>query len=162
MLIPWKNLSPAAKVWIYQANKTLSPEICDYISTQTAYFLENWTSHQQSIRAAYQVAHQRFLILCAEPTNNLPSGCAIDASVNFVRQIGQETGTDFLDRTQIAFLRNESLQTYPLKSLAEKVSKGLIKPDTKLFDNSITTKEKLDSKWLVPAQKTWMKRYFKQ
>jgi hypothetical protein len=64
-----------------------------------------------------------------------------------------------LDRTVVAFLNSDQVSTIKLSELEESLRIKKWAGDTLTFNNLVTVKGKLDSDWIVPASKTWLKRY---
>ena len=46
------------------------------------------------------------------------------------------------------------------REIKSAVEQGKITPETKVFDNTITTFEDFEAKWKSLARETWLKRYF--
>ena len=88
------------------------------------------------------------------------SGCSIDASVQFVRELGQGLGLDLLDKSRLAFRRDENITTLPLAQVRAAVAAGQVLPTDFYFDNSLTDKVQLDSHWPARAADTWLRRHF--
>ncbi len=159
MLVPFEALPPNARLWIYQASRPLSETECQQIETAAETFIESWDAHGAPLQAAYGIPFQHFLIIGVNQGYNLPSGCSIDKSVELVRQLEQTLGIPFFERTQIAFWINERIQTYPLAQLKSLVAEGILSADTLVFDNTIQTKEALETAWRKPMKESWAKRY---
>ena len=88
------------------------------------------------------------------------TGCAVDASIRFIKMLEQTFAITLLDRTQVAFRVREENIVVPLSQLREKIQAGAITSDMLTFDNTITTKGELDRQWLIAAKDAWFHRYF--
>lgn len=123
-------------------------------------FLAEWKAHGNDLMAGSEVFNDLFLVVALDESFSAASGCSIDTCVRRILQLGQEMQVDFMDRTNVAVLRDEEISLYPLKDLPALIRTGEITPLTRVYDNSIQTLSMLDS-WVKPAKDTWLKRYFK-
>ena len=160
MLISFEQLTDQARIWIYQADRKISSEDVTIISEKANQFFDTWAAHGAPLKSAYKVLHDQFLIVGVDEAFNQVSGCSIDASVHFVQQLEQQLMINFFDRTKVAFLNGDEILVESLSNLKTKVASGEIVSETPTFNNLITTKKELEETWMVPAQETWLKRYF--
>ena len=160
MYIPFHQLPPQARVWIYQASRPLTDSEVEALNPVLTQFVTEWTSHGQKLQASAQIFHHQFLVIANNEDVNSPSGCSIDASVHFVKQLEDRLNVSFFDRTQLAFLENNRIQLVPLKAVKEAVNAGQINPDKLYFDNTVSNAGHIKEMWPQPARETWLKRYF--
>ena len=154
------QLPPTARVWIYQAPRPLTPAEAADTAPLLAHFVRQWASHGRPLRAAAEWRHGWFLLLGVDETAAPASGCSIDASVQLVRELGQRLGLDLLDKSRLAFRRDDIITARPLAQLRAAVAAGAVQADDFYFDNTLTTKGQLDAQWPAPAATTWLRRYF--
>jgi hypothetical protein len=164
MFIPFEELPNNARVWIYQANRSLAPEEQNYVLQQGKLFAEQWAAHGQPLRASVAVLHRHFVVISVDEQHQLPTGCSIDGSVGFVRSVADVLQTkgapiDFFDRTLVAFWMNDSVELIPLAQVKRQLTDGQIPPDTLMFNNLAATKAELASRWQLPVQESWLARY---
>ena len=81
-------------------------------------------------------------------------------SVRLVQSLEQELGINFFDRTQVAFLINNEVYATNLNSIKEEITAGKIEPETLTFNLQAHSLADFQNNWLVPAESSWMKRYF--
>ena len=160
MHVPFSQLPASARVWIYQASRPLTSEETVGLLPALARFAEEWTSHGRSLLASAEVLHQHFLVLGLDEAVAGASGCSIDASVRFVRQVEQHLGLELLDKARLAFVQNGQIELLDRRELKAAIASGAVTPDTLYFDNTLATKGELDSRWPRPAGQTWLARYF--
>jgi hypothetical protein len=104
--------------------------------------------------------HDQFVILVVDETKSSTSGCSIDKSVAFVKNLEQKYKRNLLDRGQVAYLDDkEQIHTIPLKDLKEAVQQGKLNMNTRVFDNLVATRKDYISKWVVPLGDSWMKKF---
>lgn len=160
MYIPFHQLPPQARIWIYQADRSLTDTEVEALKPVLAQFVTEWTSHGQTLQASAQLFHNRFLIIANDEDVNSPSGCSIDASVRFVKQLQDQLNVSFFDRTQLAFLKDNEVTVIPMKTIKEAAATGVVTAETLYFDNTIATVGQLQQNWPQPAKATWLNRYF--
>jgi hypothetical protein len=160
MYVSFDHLPAHARVWIYQASRSLSEEELMPLLPRLAAFAEEWTSHGQQLAASAQFLHRRFLVLGLDEAVAGASGCSIDASVRFVRELEQQLGIGLLEKSQMAFLTDGELRLLTRRDLRAAIATGEITADTPYFNNTLVTKEELNSNWPAPAGQTWLASYF--
>lgn len=162
MFVDFDTLPADARVWIYQANRTLTPEEQAEIHQFLADFLENWTAHQHVLRASAKILNDFFVIIALDEGYHAASGCSIDKQVHCIKQIEQKWGVSLLDHTQIAYLSGENIQLVHFKEIKKAIAANQLTPETLVFNKNIATIGELHNSWLLPAQNTWLKSYFTQ
>ncbi len=160
MYIPFDELPPQARVWVYQANRLLTEAEQAEMKPLLQAFATDWSSHGNDLQASAELLHDRFLVLANNESATASSGCSIDKSVNFVRDMEQRFNVSFLDRTQLAFLKNEDVELVSINQLKDRVAAGDINKDTLYFDTLVNNFGDLQADWPRPAQQSWLARYF--
>lgn len=160
MYIPFEQLSDEARIWIYQASRPLGEAESGAMLEEAQNFSAQWASHGKALQCSATILHNQFLVLAVEESFQGATGCAVDASVRFVRGLEQAFQIDLLDRTQIAFRQNDEHMIVPLSQLKENIQQGTITIDMLTFDNTVTKKADLENQWLIRAKDSWLSRYF--
>ncbi len=161
MFVPFDQMSPSSRVWVYQSNRPFTEDEKNSILSEAKTFIETWTVHNQTLKASCQLFHGQFLVLAVDESLNAASGCSIDKSVHFVQALGGQYQANLFDRTLQAFLMEGELHLIALKDIKAAVEAGQINAKTPAFNNLVGTIEQLHSQWIQPAGKTWLSRYFK-
>ena len=162
MYIPFHQLSGEARIWIYQASRPFGQEEKAAVLQKVQEFLGQWASHGHPLRCSAEILYDQFLVLAVEESFQGATGCAVDASVQFVRALEQTFQVDLLSRTHIAFRRGEDNFLIPLNQLKDKIQEGAIAEDMLTFDNTITKKTEIVDKWLVRDGESWFGKYFRK
>ena len=160
MYIPFDQLPPRSRLWIYQASRPFTSEEIEQVKPQLVNFITQWTSHGDKLQASAEILYNRFLVIANNEEVNSPSGCSIDASVHFVKQLEAQFHISFFDRTQLAFLHHDTIQTVPLPEIKSKIKEGLIRGDSLYFDTLLHTSGQLQATWPKPAKESWLAKYF--
>ena len=119
-------------------------------------FAAEWRSHGADVNAYANLFFGQFLVLMADETVTTVGGCSTDASVNFVKSLGEKYGVDFFNRTNLAFYSKEKIQVLPLGQLGYAVEHNFIDADTLYFNNLVQTKQELENKWIIPVKESWL------
>ncbi|MCP9767748.1 hypothetical protein EGI22_07470 [Lacihabitans sp. LS3-19] len=159
MLVDFETLPDTSKVWVYQANRMLLEseinEISKYLNGQVAL----WESHGSPLQASFQFFYDKFLVLGVNTEFQDPSGCSIDTSTRWLKNIQQNLNIDFFDRS-IAYFENESLNFFPILEAKKQVLAGKISAETTVLNHQIGTLGELKSNWKLKASDSFMKKYF--
>jgi len=156
------KMSAHSRVWIYQADRNLSAKE----ENMAAYFLknaiQNWTAHGVTLLASAQILESRFIIIALDENENIASGCSIDSSTHWVKELGSNLGIDFFDRS-LAYVEGKEIKSIPIFSAKAAILEGKIQSNSTVFNNSVTTLQALSASWKIPAnQLTYIKRYFQK
>ncbi|RAJ97904.1 hypothetical protein LX87_02810 [Larkinella arboricola] len=161
MWTSFNQLPDTARVWIYQSARPLTDAEVSAIENELQPAVDNWAAHGTPLLGSAQLLHNRFLIVGVDEGHHLPSGCSIDASVRWVREIGLALKTDFFDRSAAFVTAEGAIETVALPQIKAAVTEGRITPETTVFNNLVATKAELAGNWRIKAEDSWLKRYFK-
>jgi hypothetical protein len=151
-----------SRVWIYQAHRLFTLQEALIIEGLLENFVRDWQSHGTPVKGYGNLFYGQFIVLIADETASGVSGCSTDSSVRLIKQIEQQTGVQLFDRLNLAFYVQQKVQLVPLAQLSYALDNGLIQPDTLYFDNTVETKQELETKWLSPMKDTWLgQRYLR-
>ncbi|MBK8504487.1 MAG: hypothetical protein IPL46_21145 [Saprospiraceae bacterium] len=103
--------------------------------------------------------HDRFIILMVDEQLNAASGCSIDSSVSFIRAIEKKYQLNLFDRFTFSYEKDGEIYTVPKARFVELYKSGEINESTMVFDNLIRTKVDLETSWLKPLGKSWLRRF---
>lgn len=149
------------RVWIYAAGRKLNATETQSILDSGARFCASWDAHGKGLKAMVQVVADFFVLLQVDQDEALATGCSIDKSVQWIQHLGQSLGIDFLDRMQLAWLGAEgTLMHCKMHEINQHIAAGNLSADMPVFDNTLSLGADVLQRWLVPARKTWVARYF--
>lgn len=154
-------LAPESKVWIYQSSAPFLEEDIETLNTQLGNFAKHWVSHNQQLMAYAKLYHNQFIVLMVDESRAGASGCSIDKSVHFMKQIENHYGVNLFDRLTFAYQDKDGVQTLSKNEFAEQFANGNITEDTLVFDNLVKTKADFEERWLKPLKESWHKRFVK-
>ncbi|MFM7856900.1 MAG: hypothetical protein ACKO96_34480 [Flammeovirgaceae bacterium] len=159
MLSDFSKLPPDTRVWVYQANKTLTPSEEEIVQKALQAFCVEWQAHGQPLESNFEIRDHRFVILYVNEETHAASGCSIDGSVRVMKGLQQQLNIDFFDRTQVAFLIGATIQAIPITKLRNAFTEGVLTPDSITFNTLATTKVEIEKKWRLAAENTWLVKY---
>jgi hypothetical protein len=113
-----RTFPDTAKVWIYQASRALTPDENQLLSTKAKAFASGWTAHKMALQADAAVVNNLLLLLIVDENQASVSGCSIDSSVHFVKEIGAELGVDFFNRLNVAYLQQGTSTCSPFSNFS--------------------------------------------
>jgi hypothetical protein len=159
MFIPFDNLSPQAKIWIYSSPRNFSDLEYAKMIEIIHHFVENWESHQQKLQASYQILDRRFIILAVDESVTKASGCSIDKSVEIIRQLSAILEVDLFDRLSINYTKGQEWQSCKTQDLKNKVMQQEFTNETLVFNTLAQSKEELTANTTLKVAETWLKKY---
>lgn len=159
MYIPFEKLPSNARVWIYQANRSLTVDELQTATQKLTDFITSWQAHQKDLIASFELKYKRFIIIGVDVDNQSPTGCSIDASVRCIQDLEQDFGVDLMDRMNVSFKQGEFVAYKTLKDFRKMIKDRSVTSKTLVFNNLVTNKEEYETQWEVPIQDSWHNRY---
>lgn len=152
------QLSDQSKIWIYQSSRAFQPEEAKALNGILERFAEQWTSHNQALKAIGELVYDRFIVLMVDETMAGASGCSIDKSVHFMKQIESQFQVNLFDRLTFAYLAGEEVKTAGRDDFSQLYQNGTINDETLVFDTLVKTKKQYDDALIKPLKDSWHKR----
>lgn len=145
-----------ARIWIFGAERELTPEEEASVFDAVDAFLDGWNAHGTPLDGARSWRHGRFLIVGVDESSAPPSGCSIDALIRVLKGLESETGVRFLGNEAVWFRVDGEIERASRPEFRQLVRTGAIGADVTVFDNSITRLSELrENRWEGPAQDRW-------
>jgi hypothetical protein len=154
------KFSESSRVWIYQSDKKLSDAEVGQLQQQLDNFATGWTAHNNQLKAKAEVRYNRFIILVVDESQAGASGCSIDKSVNFMKQLEQQFHINLFDRFNLAYRSGSEILSASRDAFEDLLKKGAIHTDTIVFNNMVQNLTELETKWEVPFKDSWHMRLF--
>lgn len=150
-----------ARVWVYQSGRVLTEVEVDSLKEEGAKFISGWSAHGAELKASFDILYNRFIVIGVDEGQAQASGCSIDKSVGFMKQLEKEFNLSLLDRMQVAFKEEDKIISCSLNDFEKLADQGKVNETTIVFNNMISTKSGFDSEWQVPLKKSWQSRVLK-
>ncbi len=148
-----------ARAWVYKAARDLGQAEQKLIRERGAAFTSTWAAHGAPLDACVDVLHDRFVVVAVDEVQAEASGCSIDKSVGFIKQLEQDLNLMLTDRMVVVVEREGRVQSVRLQELPGLLAEGLIGLDTIVFDDLVATVGDLRERFRVRLADSWMKRF---
>jgi len=144
------SLSPHSKVWVYAANRVFNDNEAAEINELAKQFAGQWTAHKQQLSSDGGLLYNCFVVVMVDESMAGASGCSIDSSVRFVKEIGAKYQADFFNR-MLLYYTNErhQLQILSFQEASLALAQGNIQESTAVFNHLVNTKEAFENGWKV-------------
>ncbi|MBL4708009.1 MAG: ABC transporter ATPase [Flavobacteriales bacterium] len=151
----YEALADHSRIWIYQADRKLSDSEVGEIKNYGKKFIDQWAAHGSDLQAAFEIKYHQFIILFADESQVKASGCSIDSSVRFIKEIANAYGLDLFDRLNITFKQGDEIDMLRMSDFQTALEKGQLTEDTIVFNNLIETKGDFKDNWEVAVKDSW-------
>jgi hypothetical protein len=155
------EFSSHSRVWVYQADRKLTEAEALQAQVLLDNFTTGWTAHNNQLLAKAEIRYNRFLILFVDESQAGASGCSIDKSVNFMKQLEQHFGINLFDRFNLAYRDGEEILSVPRHQFEDLLKAGKINTETIVFNNLAQNITELQTKWEVPFKDSWHIQLFR-
>ena len=159
MLTDFKTLPENSRIWIYQADRSFTPEELAEIRVEINTFLKNWTAHGSNLQAGYELRYKRFIVIGLDQSQAAASGCSIDASVHFIQHLEKKYKVMLLDKMNVSYKQGEFIAYKSLGDFKKMAKQKAVSKNTIVFNNLVNTKMEYEEHWEVPASESWHARF---
>ncbi|ALJ04286.1 ABC transporter ATPase [Pseudalgibacter alginicilyticus] len=161
MLVDFNSLPEESRVWIYQANRSLSEQELEEIQSKLNVFIENWTAHGSDLQAGYTIKYKRFIIIGLNQNLNNATGCSIDSSVHFIQQLEKDYNIDLMDKMNVSYKQGDYVAYKTLIDFKKMAKDKAVSKNTIVFNNLVSNIAEFNENWEVPASESWHSRFLK-
>ncbi|MEO5967889.1 MAG: hypothetical protein ABIP68_00835 [Ferruginibacter sp.] len=158
-IIP-QDFNDNSRVWIYQNSASFNNEQINEIESSLNSFIKTWNAHGSPVKGFAKILFNKFIIIMADETATLVSGCSTDSFQRKIKEIQQNYNVDLFNRLALTFILNDELVTIDLNNLENSISKDQVNVNTPYFNNTVLTKRELMNNWIIPAGNSWLNNYF--
>lgn len=148
-----------ARVWVYKTPRDLGQAEQKLVRERGAAFTTGWAAHGAPLDACVDVLHDRFVVIAVDEQQAAASGCSIDKSVGFIKDLEHDLNLMLTDRMFVVYEHEGRLRSVRLQELPVLLKEGSITPDTIVFDDLVSTVGELRERFRVALRTTWMERY---
>lgn len=148
-----------ARLWVYKTVRDLSAAEQKLIRERGAAFTSGWAAHGAPLDACVDVLRNRFVLIAVDEEQAHASGCSIDKSVGFVKQLEHDLNLMLTDRMVVVYERDGAVASCRLQDLPALLKEGAITADTPVFDDLVSTVGELRERFRVPLRASWMERF---
>lgn len=160
-LIPFEQLPDHSKLWIFPADRTLTPSEQERLIEVVTDGLAEWVAHGSPVRWGHQILHDQFLMIGVDETETALTGCSIDSGTSQIRRLEQELGLSFLDNARVFFRDGAEIRCESRPGFRQLAEEGRVEGDTLVFNNVVATVGELrGDKWEVAMRDSWHAKAF--
>lgn len=159
MFVDFTLLPDTSRVWIYQADREFTQHEVEQITEKLQTFVANWKRHGEDLKASFLIKYNQFIILAVDENYTNVSGCSIDASVHIIKELQNEFEVDLLNKMNVSFKDDNTINTVSLKDFKEYAKQQKIHADTIVFNNMIQSKADFETAWEVEANNSWHAKF---
>lgn len=150
------SLSNEARVWIFQSSKPLVGEHRLQVSSTLITFLKDWAAHGKQLFAAFEIVHDRFIVIAVEESMAQATGCSVDKLMRTIQLLDEKLQLNCLERMKVAFRdKAGEIQECSVQEFAVMLSSGIADASTFVFNNVLTNLGEYRIKWEVPVNQSW-------
>jgi hypothetical protein len=153
------HLPAGSRIWIYQADRSFSPNEAKEINNTIEQFVSQWLAHKAKVIGDGALLYDRFVILVADEDKLHVSGCSIDSTVRFIKELGAKYQVNFFDRFYTCYRQDGEVEGCDFDTFKSKVGEGLISDETIVFNNLLTTLDGLKDQWQIPLSQSWQMKF---
>lgn len=154
------SLKDSARIWIYKADRVLNDKEIECVNRKLDQFLDQWNTHGKNLVAEAWIEDKVFIILAIDEDHQAASGCSIDQSVHFIRQIGDRMNIDFFDRMVFVYQDDEGEPHFVgARDLCKIYEKGIVDDDTLFYNTLLEDKGSWNQKKMQPLAKSWHSKF---
>lgn len=161
-LVSLDLLPDDARLWIFGAERRLSPSERTVLLTEVDRFLADWKAHGTPLTAARALSDDRFLMVAVDQASVPPSGCSIDAMVDVLKDVQRSLGVGLVGHGAL-YYRDPAGEVVRVDraTFRSRVEAGEVDGDTRVFDTTLTSLGGVRSgRWERPARASWHGRAF--
>src|ERR1700712_1743792 len=149
------HFSENSRVWVYQADRELTNDEVIQAQILLDNFTIGWTAHNNQLKAKAEIRYNRFIILIVDESQAGATGCSIDKSARFMKDIEQHFGINLFDRFNLAYRSGEEILSVPRHTFEGLITNKTIDTNTIVFNNMVQNLSELETKWEVPFKDSW-------
>jgi hypothetical protein len=138
------DLSIDSRVWVYQSDRSFSDSEVETINVMCSDFIKGWAAHGSPLKASFEVIDKFFLVLAVDQNVALASGCSIDSSVKFIKELEIKVKINFFNRMNLVVKNDEETKLIPFSELRNYSG-------WKVYNPLVNDLKTLHSSFLIPV-----------
>ena len=159
MYVKFEYLPSNSRVWVYQSEREFSDQEINFITEKAIDFIDQWTKHGSNLKGSFTFKYNQFLVLAVDEGFNNVSGCSIDSSVRFVKELEKSLEVDMMNKMNISFKDGDHINIVKMSDFKEFTKSNKITSETIVFNNMVSTIDELETQWEVSVNDSWHKRF---
>ena len=154
-----QDLPDNSRVWVFGADKDLDEGATDLLLREVDKFLSEWHAHGAPLTTARDWRDKRFLTIAVDQSTAGASGCSIDGLYRSLKALEQRLGASLVTSGLVFYRdRKGKVQSVDRERFSALGADGSVKPDSRVFDPTVTTLGEWRARFELNAQDAWHSR----
>lgn len=155
-LVQIQDLPDSARAWVFGSDRALDPSAEDLLLRDVDRFLAQWHAHGTPLTTARDWKYGRFLTVAVDQSTAGASGCSIDGLFRALKSLESRLGASLVTSGLVYFRDAKGkIQAVDREQFAALGAEGKIKPNTRVFDPTVTTLGEWRARFELDAEKSW-------
>ena len=120
-----------SQVWIYSSTRFFTNQEEEFIASNLNQFISQWATHGTDLFAKGAILHHSFIVIVADENKVKSSGCSIDSSVRFIKDLGRELNIDFFNRMSMLLKKEDEYKRIHFSDLSNYLDYEMFNPMVK-------------------------------
>jgi hypothetical protein len=146
-------LPGSSRVWVFSSDRPLTEVEGLMAKRALAEFVSRWAAHGKKLSALGDILLDRFVVLSVDESTAGASGCSIDSSVHFLKELGNQLNVDLFNRMKLYVLQGDEIIRIHIADLPTY-------KDALLFDPLISDLEDFRTNFLIPVESSLLYKQF--
>lgn len=151
-----KHMPDHARLWVYKAPRDLGQAEQKLVREKGQAFTGSWAAHGQPLDACVDVLAGRFVVVAVDEEQAMASGCSIDRSVAFIKELEHDLNLMLTDRMIVVYEADGQVTSCRLQELPELIRQGVLTGDTMVYDDLVPTVGEMRLRFRAPLRSTWL------
>ena len=155
-IVPFDSLPDDARVWVFGAERPLTPAESTRLLGVTDAHLERWAAHGAPLTSARDWRDDRFLTIAVDQRTAGASGCSIDALFRQLQALERELSLSIVGGGRV-FYRDaaRAIRAVDRADFTTLAETGGVTPETIVFDPTVATLGAWRAGFERPARQSW-------
>jgi hypothetical protein len=155
-IVPFQQLPPEARVWIFAASDPLAPGEASRLLAEVDAFLGEWNAHGEALTCGRDWRDRRFVAIGVDQTAAGASGCSIDGLFRVLQRLQQALGTALIGGGRVFYREPDGdIRCVDRAAFASLAADGRVGSETPVFDTSVTTARAYRDAFERQAGESW-------
>ncbi len=155
-LVAFDALPDHARLWIFAADRPLTPDEQAAVAASVEEGLAGWNAHGSPVSWGHRMVHDQFLMVGVDETHTALSGCSIDSAFRKIKELERALGLSFLDHGRVFYRDGDAVRRVTRAEFKDLAQAGAVHAETVVFNNVLATVGELRrGLWEVPVRLSW-------
>jgi hypothetical protein len=149
MYVPFEEMPANSKVWLYPSVDFFDKELKSNIENDLKAFVTEWLSHQREVKGSSKILAKGIICLAADQTDFEVSGCSIDSSYRFIKDLELKYNLSLFERDLVFFeTMNGAVGLIRIKEIETAFKEEDLCEDTPVFNLQAATVNQVKNAWI--------------